>query len=167
MSSLNFSLASLNVTPWSCYHPIYPLCKVFTRCKTGVTYGSTCHCHVSNYFPCFSEGLRSNTRKTSLATSRNPIARTNQVYNLLSWLLDYSTCDVPVVGKWMLGGEMSAFHSLMFLCESCMSLMIFLPKMMNLALLIFHHFFPKTFILMIWVTTITIHVAYFHHQGNS
>jgi hypothetical protein len=43
--------------------------------KSCVTIGNTHHCHLSRYFPRFSEGERSNTREASLVTSRDQIAR--------------------------------------------------------------------------------------------
>jgi hypothetical protein len=40
-----------------------------------VTIGSFYHCHLSRYFPRFSDGRRSNTREASLVTSRDQVAR--------------------------------------------------------------------------------------------
>jgi hypothetical protein len=51
------------------------LCKASTRYRSCVTIGNIYHCHLSRYFPRFSEGKKSNTREASLVTSRDQIAR--------------------------------------------------------------------------------------------
>jgi hypothetical protein len=57
------------------YHRICTCAKPSTRSQSCVTIGSFYHCHLSRYFPHFSDGRRSNTREASLVTSRDQIAR--------------------------------------------------------------------------------------------
>jgi hypothetical protein len=57
------------------YHRICTCAKPSTRSQSCVTIGSIYHCHLSRYFPRFSEGKKSNTREASLVTSRDQIAR--------------------------------------------------------------------------------------------
>jgi hypothetical protein len=49
--------------------------KPSTRSQSCVTIVGIYHCHLSKYFPRFSEGKKSNTREASLVTSRDRTAR--------------------------------------------------------------------------------------------
>jgi hypothetical protein len=53
----------------------FVLVQSLHKIQSCVTIGGIYHCHLSRYFPLFSEGKRSNTREASLVTSRDQVAR--------------------------------------------------------------------------------------------
>jgi hypothetical protein len=63
---------------------VQSLLKILVLCNNGGIY----HCHLSRYFPRFSEGERSNTREASLMTSRDQVERLAKLTTPYLGLLD-------------------------------------------------------------------------------